>query len=76
MGRPDPATLLSNVFFDTCVYHQLGIDLLARVIPTENILFASEMLRAVRGAQFLPRSPELGHGTHPWALCPGFAAKV
>jgi 4-oxalmesaconate hydratase len=50
MGRPDPATLLSNVFFDTCVYHQPGIDLLARVIPAENILFASEMLGAVRGA--------------------------
>jgi 4-oxalmesaconate hydratase len=50
MGRPDPATLLSNVFFDTCVYHQPGIDLLASVIPTENILFASEMLGAVRGA--------------------------
>ena len=50
MGRPDPATLLSNVFFDTCVYHQPGIDLLTGVIPIENILFASEMLGAVRGA--------------------------
>jgi 4-oxalmesaconate hydratase len=50
MGRPDPAELLRNVFFDTCVYHQPGIDLLTRVIPTENILFASEMLGAVRGA--------------------------
>jgi 4-oxalmesaconate hydratase len=50
MGRPDPSALLANVFFDTCVYHQPGIDLLHRVIPTENILFASEMLGAVRGA--------------------------
>ncbi len=25
--------LLNNVFFDTCVYHQPGIDLLTRVIP-------------------------------------------
>jgi 4-oxalmesaconate hydratase len=50
MGRPDPSTLLRNVFFDTCVYHQPGIDLLTRVIPAENILFASEMLGAVRGA--------------------------
>ncbi|WP_281689653.1 amidohydrolase family protein [Pseudonocardia thermophila] len=49
MGRPDPAALLANVFFDTCVYHQPGIDLLTRVIPAENILFASEMLGAVRG---------------------------
>jgi 4-oxalmesaconate hydratase len=32
------------------VYHQPGIDLLARVVPAENILFASEMLGAVRGA--------------------------
>lgn len=41
--------LLKNVFFDTCVYHQPGIDLLAKVIPVENILFASEMIGAVRG---------------------------
>jgi 4-oxalmesaconate hydratase len=50
LGRPDPSELLRNVFFDTCVYHQPGIDLLAKVIPAENILFASEMLGAVRGA--------------------------
>jgi len=49
MGRPQPSTLLDNVFFDTCVYHQPGIDLLTRVVPTENILFPSEMLGAVRG---------------------------
>jgi 4-oxalmesaconate hydratase len=55
MGRPDPSALLRNVFFDTCVYHQPGIDLLTRVIPAENILFASEMLGAVRGAD-----PETG----------------
>lgn len=55
MGRPDPSTLLRNVFFDTAVYHQPGIDLLTRVIPAENILFASEMLGAVRGAD-----PETG----------------
>ena len=41
--------LLNNVFFDTCVYHQPGIDLLTRVIPADNILFASEMIGAVRG---------------------------
>jgi 4-oxalmesaconate hydratase len=48
--------LLKNVFFDTCVYHQPGIDLLARVIPVDNILFASEMIGAVRGID-----PETGH---------------
>jgi 4-oxalmesaconate hydratase len=41
--------LLNNVYFDTCVYHQPGIDLLLDVIPTKNILFASELLGAVRG---------------------------
>jgi len=50
LGRPDPHELLRNVFFDTCVYHQPGITLLCDVIPAENILFASEMLGAVRGA--------------------------
>jgi 4-oxalmesaconate hydratase len=54
-GWLDPAELLRNVFFDTCVYHQPGIDLLLRVVPTENVLFASEMLGAVRGAD-----PETG----------------
>ncbi|MBX3601871.1 MAG: amidohydrolase [Rubrivivax sp.] len=47
--------LLNNVFFDTCVYHQPGIDLLTKVIPVKNILFASEMIGAVRGVD-----PETG----------------
>jgi 4-oxalmesaconate hydratase len=46
---PIEANVLTNVFFDTCVYHQPGIDLLTSVVPVENILFASEMLGAVRG---------------------------
>ena len=41
--------VLDNVYFDTCVYHQPGIDLLLDVIPVKNILFASEMVGAVRG---------------------------
>ena len=44
------------MFFDTCVYHQPGTELLAKVIPVENILFASEMIGAVRGID-----PETGH---------------
>jgi 4-oxalmesaconate hydratase len=48
--------LLGNVFFDTCVYHQPGIDLLLKVIPIANILFASEMVGAVRGID-----PTTGH---------------
>jgi 4-oxalmesaconate hydratase len=38
-----------QVFFDTCVYHQPGIDLLFKVVPMDNILFGSEMVGAVRG---------------------------
>jgi 4-oxalmesaconate hydratase len=50
MKRPPlKELLLGNVYFDTCVYHQPGIDLLLKVIPVENILFASELLGAVRG---------------------------
>jgi 4-oxalmesaconate hydratase len=48
--------LLNNIFFDTCVYHQPGIDLLNTVIPVKNVLFASEMIGAVRGID-----PETGH---------------
>ena len=48
--------LMNNVFFDTCVYHQPGVDLLANVIQTKNILFGSEMVGAVRGID-----PTTGH---------------
>ena len=41
--------LLEHVWFDTCVYHQRGIDLLVDIVPADNILFASEMVGAVRG---------------------------
>jgi 4-oxalmesaconate hydratase len=41
--------VMQNVFFDTCVYHQPGIDLLFEVIAIDNILFGSEMVGAVRG---------------------------
>jgi 4-oxalmesaconate hydratase len=57
LERPPLDELLRNVFFDTCVYHQAGIDLLGRVIPADNVLFASEMLGAVRGT-----NPETGSG--------------
>lgn len=49
LGRPPlDQHLMGNVFFDTCVYHQAGIDLLFEVIDIGNIVFASEMLGAVR----------------------------
>lgn len=46
----------NNVFFDTCVYHLPGIELLTRVVPLDNILFGSEMVGAVRGID-----PRTGH---------------
>jgi 4-oxalmesaconate hydratase len=50
LGRPPlDEHVMKNVFFDTCVYHQAGIDLLHRVIDIDNILFGSELLGAVRG---------------------------
>ena len=50
MNKPHPNEhIMKNVFFDTCVYHQPGIDLLFRVIDIDNILFASEMFGAVKG---------------------------
>jgi 4-oxalmesaconate hydratase len=57
LKRPPLADhVMRNVFFDTCVYHQPGIDLLVKVIDTDNILFGSEMLGAVRGID-----PQSGH---------------
>jgi len=57
MKRPPlDELLLNNVYFDTCVYHLPGQELLAKVIPADNILFASEMIGAVPGVD-----PETGH---------------
>jgi 4-oxalmesaconate hydratase len=50
MNIPDiNQKLLNNIYFDTCVYHQPGINLLTEVIPVKNILFASETIGAVKG---------------------------
>jgi len=57
LKKPPLAThVMQNVFFDTCVYHQPGIDLLFEVIDVDNILFGSEMVGAVRGID-----PTTGH---------------
>jgi 4-oxalmesaconate hydratase len=57
LGQPPVQTnVMGNVFFDTCVYHQPGIDLLLDVIDTSNVLFGSEMVGAVRGID-----PTTGH---------------
>ena len=56
-GRPPlEESVLGNVFFDTCVYHKRGLELLTDLIPARNVLFASEMIGAVRGVD-----PETGH---------------
>jgi len=48
--------VMNNVWFDTCVYHQPGMALLAEVIDIKNLLFGSEMVGAVRGID-----PQTGH---------------
>ncbi len=50
LNKPPLEThLMDNVWFDTCVYHQPGFDMLFSVIDHKNLLFASEMHGAVRG---------------------------
>jgi len=57
MKRPPLTEMIrDNVFFDTCVYHYPGIELLLKVVPVDNIVFGSEMVGAVRGID-----PETGH---------------
>src|SRR6266702_5668147 len=57
MGRGELSDfLMGNIFFDTCVYHQPGIDLMVSVVGADNVLFASEMVGAVRGID-----PNTGH---------------
>ena len=57
LGQPPvESAVMGNVYFDTCVYHQPGIDLLLDVVDIPNILFGSEMVGAVRGID-----PRTGH---------------
>ncbi len=46
--------LLKNLYFDTCVYHKPGIELLLKVVPLDNILFGSEMVEAQCGGSIHP----------------------
>jgi 4-oxalmesaconate hydratase len=56
-GKPELDVIMGeNIFFDTCVYHQPGIDFLTSVVPVDNILFASELVGAVKGID-----PKTGH---------------
>jgi 4-oxalmesaconate hydratase len=54
--EPLNSGVMKNVYFDTCVYHQAGIDVLMKVVQHRNILFGSEMIGAVKGID-----PETGH---------------
>jgi 4-oxalmesaconate hydratase len=57
LKRPPLDELIrDNIFFDTCVYHLPGIELLLKIVPLRNILFGSEMIGAVRGVD-----PQTGH---------------
>jgi 4-oxalmesaconate hydratase len=57
LKRPPLDDLIrNNVFFDTCVYHLPGIELLLKIVPVDNVLFGSEMVGAVRGID-----PTTGH---------------
>ena len=57
MKRPPLAeSVMKNVYFDTCVYHRPGIELLLKVISVDNIIFGSEMVGAVKGID-----PETGN---------------
>src|SRR5699024_6061110 len=47
---------LNTIYSDTCAYHQPGIDTLLEVVPHRNIMFASEMIGAVR-----TQDPNTGH---------------
>ena len=65
LERPAPGELLRNVFFDTCVYHQPGIDLLARraFAPTE---LPAGVVTGMIGAPYLlwllARANRIGRG--------------
>ncbi len=53
-GRPPIEELLNNVWFDTCVYHYPGVRFLVDIVGPDNVIFASEMIGAVKGID--PRS--------------------
>jgi 4-oxalmesaconate hydratase len=49
-NRPELTEIMgNNIFVDTCVYFQKGINFLTDIVPVDNILFASELWGAVKG---------------------------
>lgn len=61
--------VMKNLYFDTCVYHQPGIDLLLKVIPSDNVLFASETIGAVRAVD--PKTGRNFDDTHEYIKATG-----
>jgi 4-oxalmesaconate hydratase len=56
LGRPELSELLlGNIFFDSCVYYPPGMEVLIKAMGVDNVLFASEMIGAVRD-----RDPQTG----------------
>ncbi len=81
LGLPElDDLLLNNIFFDTCVYHQRGIDLLFDVVRHDNLVFASEMLGAVRAgnprtaASSTTRAPMSSRCSCPTRIASAFLA--
>ena len=65
MGRPPlDELLMNNLYFDTCVYHQPGINLLVQVMGADNVIFASEMIGAVKGVD--PQTGRYFDDTKPY----------
>jgi len=79
LGRPSlQESVVANVFFDTCVYHQPGVNLLFEVVGVDNILFGSEMIGAVRGLdpQTAQHFDDMRRYVDALGLAPGAGAKV
>jgi 4-oxalmesaconate hydratase len=55
-NRPPIETLLNNVCFDTCVYGYRGSEVLVREVGADGVIFASEMIGAVKSID-----PKSGH---------------
>jgi 4-oxalmesaconate hydratase len=76
--RPAPEELMNNIWFDTCVYHQKGVETLVEVMGPDNVIFASEMIGAVRGVD--DRTGRYFDDTKPYIdalnLNPEDAAKI
>lgn len=50
LKRPELSEfLMNNIYFDSCLYSNEGMELLLKVVGPDNVLFGSEMIGAVKG---------------------------